>query len=71
MRIIISPAKKMRADPDSLPWRDLPRFLPQAETLAAALRAMTREELKPSGSAATPSPIRTSGGWRPWTCAAA
>lgn len=46
MRIIISPAKKMRADPDSLPWRDLPRFLPQAETLAAALRAMTREELK-------------------------
>ena len=46
MRIIISPTKKMRADPDSLPWRDLPRFLPQAETLAQTLRAMTREELK-------------------------
>ena len=46
MRIIISPAKKMNADPDSLPWRDLPRFLPQTEQLLAALRGMTDSELK-------------------------
>ena len=32
MRIIISPAKKMNADPDSLPWQDLPAFLPVAYT---------------------------------------
>ena len=46
MRIIISPAKKMNADPDSLPWRDLPRFLPQTEQLLAALRGMVDSELK-------------------------
>ena len=44
MRIIISPAKKMNADPDSLPWRDLPRFLPQTEQLLAALFAAGRWE---------------------------
>ena len=27
MRIILSPAKKMRADTDTLPWRELPAFL--------------------------------------------
>lgn len=46
MRIIISPAKKMREDPDSLPWLDLPQFLPQAQTLCDTLRAMSYEELK-------------------------
>lgn len=46
MRIIISPAKKMRADTDSLPWRDLPVFLPQAEELAGTMRQMSYEELK-------------------------
>ena len=33
MRIIISPAKKMKADTDSLAWRELPAFLPQTEEL--------------------------------------
>ena len=46
MRILISPAKKMRRDTDSLPWQDLPRFLPQAQGLLDRLRAMTGEELK-------------------------
>lgn len=46
MRIIISPAKKMNADTDSFPVRDLPRFLPEAEILLERLRAMTPEELK-------------------------
>ena len=46
MRIIISPAKKMNADPDSLPWQDLPAFLPQAERLLAALRALDAAALK-------------------------
>lgn len=27
MKIILSPAKKMNADPDGLPWQDLPLFL--------------------------------------------
>ena len=40
MQIIISPAKKMRVDTDSLPWRDLPALLPRTERLLAALRAM-------------------------------
>ena len=46
MRIIISPAKKMRVDTDSLPYRDLPEFLPKTEILAEALTALSQEELK-------------------------
>ena len=46
MRIIISPAKKMNADTNSMPWRDLPAFLPRTEELCAQLQAMSREELK-------------------------
>ena len=40
MRILISPAKKMNRDTDSLPWRDLPQFLERTERLLAALRGM-------------------------------
>ena len=46
MRIIISPAKKMNVDTDSLPWRDLPAFLPRTEALAQTLQAMSRDGLK-------------------------
>ena len=46
MRIIISPAKKMRVDTDSMPWRDLPRFLDKTENLANILKKKTYEELK-------------------------
>lgn len=46
MRIIISPAKKMRVDRDSFPVRDLPALLPKAEALAERLRSMSYEELK-------------------------
>ena len=46
MRIIISPAKKMRVDTDSLPWRDLPAFVHQTEELSKILRTMSAEDLK-------------------------
>ncbi len=46
MRIIVSPAKKMKVDTDSLPVEGLPRFLPQTEQLLAALRAMGPQELQ-------------------------
>ena len=46
MRIIISPAKKMNVDTDSLPWRDLPAFLPRTEQLAKILQSMSYDELK-------------------------
>ena len=46
MRIIISPAKKMNADTDSLPWRDLPVFLSQTEELTKTLQQMNYDELK-------------------------
>jgi len=46
MRIIISPAKKMNADTDSLAWRDLPAFLPQTTELYASLKQRSYEELK-------------------------
>ena len=46
MRIIISPAKKMRVDTDSLPCQDLPAFLPDTEYLASILQKMDRMELK-------------------------
>ena len=46
MRIIISPAKKMNIDTDSLSYRDLPAFLPKTEKLLKQLRCMSYEELK-------------------------
>ena len=46
MQIIISPAKKMRVDTDSLPIQALPDFLPETERLLAVLRAMTPKELQ-------------------------
>ena len=46
MRIIISPAKKMNVDADSLPCQGLPAFLPRTERLLSALRAMDAAELK-------------------------
>ena len=46
MRIIISPAKKMRTDTDSLPWRDLPEFLPKTQALYDTLRKLSPEQLK-------------------------
>ena len=46
MRIIISPAKKMNTDTDTLAWRDIPCFIDKAETLHEKLRSMSYEELK-------------------------
>lgn len=45
-RILISPAKKMRADPDSLECLGLPDFLPWTEKLLVCLRSMPYDELK-------------------------
>lgn len=46
MRIIISPAKKMNVDTDSLPWRDLPAFLPRTQRLLDRLQSMSYGELR-------------------------
>ncbi len=46
MRIIISPAKKMNVDTDSLPWRELPHFLDRTERLSEVLRSMEPAGLK-------------------------
>jgi len=46
MRIIISPAKKMNVDRDSLPCAGLPEFLPRTEALLARLRELSPGELK-------------------------
>ena len=46
MRIIITPAKKMHEDADSLEPLGPPRFLPEAERLLSVLRPMPLRELK-------------------------
>ena len=46
MRVIISPAKKMNSDTDSLGWTALPAFLEKTRQLLAALLAMDYEQLK-------------------------
>ena len=46
MRIIISPAKKMNVNTDSLPWQDLPVFIEETEMLCERLKSMSYEELK-------------------------
>ena len=46
MRIIISPAKKMNVDTDSLPVRDLPAFLEHTEEICRELQSKSPEELQ-------------------------
>lgn len=46
MRIIISPAKKMNEDTDTLAYRDLPAFLPCTQQLLDRMKRMSFEELK-------------------------
>ncbi len=46
MRIIISPAKKMNVDTDSLSCCGLPAFLPRTQQLCSKLQGMSYEELK-------------------------
>ena len=46
MRILLSPAKKMRRDTDSLPAQDLPRFLDRTEQSLTFLRSQTPEALQ-------------------------
>lgn len=45
MRIILSPAKKMRAD-DGLPWVDYPVFLNRTQRLMEVLQGMDTFHLK-------------------------
>ena len=46
MKIIISPAKKMNVDNDSLVHQDLPVFLNQTEQICERLKGMPYDELK-------------------------
>lgn len=46
MKIIISPAKKMKTDTDTLEIRDLPVFLDDAKYLVQYLKSLTYEEAK-------------------------
>ena len=46
MRIIISPAKKMKVDTDSLRYKELPAFLPRTAQLCKVLQSMSDAELK-------------------------
>ena len=46
MKIIISPAKKMNRDTDSIPWQDLPAFLDRTEELLRQMRSMDAAQLQ-------------------------
>lgn len=46
MKIIISPAKKMNVDTDSLDWLALPEFLGRTEQLLEKLKSMSYADLK-------------------------
>ena len=45
MKIIIAPARTMRVDTDSLPYQDLPKFLPQTRKILDWMRGQTYDEL--------------------------
>ena len=53
MRIIISPAKKMNVDTDSLPQQGLPVFLSKTKILLQELQNKDLPELKNFGGAVT------------------
>lgn len=46
MRIIISPAKKMKVDTDSIPYENLPALLHKTENLFQMMQKMSPDELK-------------------------
>lgn len=46
MKIIISPAKKMKTDRDSIPWNAFPVFLGKTEELLAELKKMPFKDLR-------------------------
>ena len=46
MRIIISPAKKMKVDTDSFLCRDFPKFLSDTEEICRKLQEMSYDDLK-------------------------
>lgn len=46
MKIIISPAKKMKVDTDSLDFWGLPQFLPQAQAIKHYMQSLTDAELQ-------------------------
>lgn len=46
MKIILSPAKKMNIDTDTLAYKDLPMYLEQTEQILAWLRTKTFSQLK-------------------------
>ncbi len=46
MRIIISPAKQMKVDTDSFPYRDMPVFMDEAQVLGDWIKALSYEEQK-------------------------
>lgn len=46
MRIIISPAKKMKTDTDFLDYRQVPQFISDSQTLLGLLRKLNYEEAK-------------------------
>ena len=46
MKLLISPAKRMRTDGDFLAWRDLPCFIEQAERLRDYLHGLDYGQLK-------------------------
>ena len=68
MKILISPAKKMRSDPDTLAPEALPALLSETERLLSALRAMTPGELQALWRCSDTSPPRIWSGCGTWTC---
>ncbi|MBB1068676.1 peroxide stress protein YaaA [Limosilactobacillus sp. RRLNB_1_1] len=45
MKIIISPARTMQVDTDSLPYKSLPKFIHQTEEILAWMRSLSYDEL--------------------------
>lgn len=56
MKIIISPAKKMNIDTDTLAPEGLPAYLDKTERLLERLRFLSYPEAKPSGNVMTKLP---------------
>lgn len=46
MRIILSPAKKMKTDTDSLPIAGMPELLPKTEVILQWLRGLSQNSLQ-------------------------
>lgn len=68
MKIILSPAKKMVSDTDSLAPVNVPKHMDQTAEILSFMKSQSKEELKAVWKCNERLPNRTFTDWKLWIC---